>query len=48
MMDRKSWAWAMSSGGNPKNDYMHRAMREVAEAMAARQRERAAEEDEPF
>jgi len=48
MMDRKNWAWAMSSGGNPKNDYMHRAMREVAEAMAARQRERAAEEDEPF
>ena len=42
MMDRKSWAWAMSAGGNPKDGYMHRAMREVAEAMAARDRRRAA------
>jgi hypothetical protein len=40
MMDRKSWAWAIHAGGNPRDDYMHRAMREVAEAMAQRQRQR--------
>lgn len=52
LMDRKSWAWALSSGGNPRDDYMHRAMREVAEAMAERTRRRAEEtaapeDDEP-
>jgi magnesium chelatase family protein len=45
MMDRKSWSWAMSGGGNPKDGYMHRAMREVAEAMAQRARQRAASLD---
>ncbi len=40
MMDRKSWAWSMSGGGNPRDGYMHRAMREVAEAMAERERRR--------
>jgi len=44
MMDRKSWAWAMGGGGNPKDGYMHRAMREVAEAMAELRRRRAPEE----
>ena len=45
MMDRKSWSWAMSGGGRPRDDYMHRAMREVAEAMAQRQRQRATSPD---
>jgi magnesium chelatase family protein len=47
MMDRKSWAWAMSAGGSPRDGYMHRAMREVAEAMAQRQRGATAEAEEP-
>jgi magnesium chelatase family protein len=38
MMDRKSWARSMSGGGNPRDDYMHRAMREVTQVLAERNR----------
>ena len=40
MMDRRSWTWAMAGGGDPRDGYVYRAMREVQRALAERERER--------